>query len=72
MRDTYYKVRYDSTKNTTIVAIVHNGFRVMSLEFYGQLSAAAIKQYALEAAEILKEKGVLKGEINGLYERKEI
>ena len=54
------KTYYDDLKGTTFIYIIYNGFSVMSMELYGQLQPAAVKEYALEAIELLKKKGVIK------------
>ena len=60
MKETEYKARYNVERDTTQIIILHKGSRVFSLEFYGQLHGAAVEEYAKEAIEILKEKGVIK------------
>lgn len=60
MKDTEYKSTYDIYNNTTLISIIYKGSRVLSLEYYGQLSAAAVYEYAKEAVELLIDKGVIK------------
>ncbi len=62
MGDTYYKARYKEDGNITEIIIIYRGSRVFSMEFYGQLQAPAIRQYAIEAVEVLIDKGVIKRE----------
>lgn len=60
MEETEYKARYNVERDTTQIIILYKGSRVFSLEFHGQLQGAAVKEYADEAIELLKEKGVIK------------
>lgn len=60
MKDTEYKVNYNYVKNTTTIDILYKGACVFSLEFFGTLGEAAAKEYAIEAVEILIDKGVIK------------
>ena len=60
MNEITYKARYNIERDTTQIIILHNGSRVFSLEFYGQLHGAAVDEYANEAIQLLKEKGVIK------------
>ena len=60
MEETEYKARYNISRDTTQIIILYKGSRVFSLEFHGQLQGAAVKEYADEAIELLKEKGVIK------------
>lgn len=60
MKETEYKARYNVERDTTQIIILYKGSRVFSLEFHGQLQGAAVKEYADEAIELLKEKGVIK------------
>ncbi len=60
MKETEYKARYSVERDTTQIIILYKGSRVFSLEFHGQLQGAAVKEYADEAIELLKEKGVIK------------
>lgn len=60
MEETEYKARYNVERDTTQIIILYKGSRVFSLEFHGQLHGAAVKEYADEAIELLKEKGVIK------------
>lgn len=62
IKEVEYKSRYNLSGNTTQIKILYNGFRVLTLEFYGQLQPAAVEEYAKDAIEILKEKGVIKTE----------
>lgn len=64
MADTKYITDYDFEKGTTEICIIYQGSRVLSLEYYGQLSAGAVEEYAKEAGELLIEKGVIKREVN--------
>lgn len=41
-KDTEYKARYNTDRNTTEIVILYNGCRVLSLEYYGQLLVTAI------------------------------
>ena len=60
VKDTEYKAKYNIYNNTTHIIILYRGSRVFSLEFYGQLHGAAVDEYANEAIQLLKEKGVIK------------
>ena len=60
MKKINYKSRYDFTRNTTEIIILYDKARIFSVEIYGQLQPPAIAQYAAEAIELLKEKGVIK------------
>lgn len=62
IKEVEYKARYNLSGNTTQIKILYKGFRVLTLEFYGQLQPAAVEEYAKDAIEILKEKGVIKTE----------
>lgn len=57
-----YKARYNLSGNTTQIIILYKGCKIFSLEFYGQLQPAAVEEYANEAIDILKAKGVIKTE----------
>lgn len=63
-KDTEYKARYNTDRNTTEIVILYNGCRVLSLEYYGQLQPPAVKEYALEAIQVLIDKGVIKSDVN--------
>ena len=60
MNEITYKARYNVERDTTQIIILYKGSRVFSLEFYGQLHGAAVEEYANEAIQLLKEKGVIK------------
>ena len=60
-----YKARYNVNKGTTEIVILYDGMRVMSLEYYGQLQPPAVKEYAIDAIEILRQKGVIKPKTKG-------
>lgn len=60
MKDTEYRARYNINRNTTQIIILYKGSRVFSMEFHGQVHGAAVEEYAKEAIELLKDKGVIK------------
>lgn len=60
MDEVEYKARYNMDGNTTQIIILCNGCKVFSMEFFGQLQPAAVKEYADDAIELLKAKGVIK------------
>lgn len=62
--DTEYSTSYNVMKNTTTISIIYKGSRLLSLEYYGQLQPVAVKEYAIEAVQLLIDKGVIKREIN--------
>lgn len=60
--DTEYKTIYDYIESTTTIAIIYKGIRVLSLEYSGIIGAAAVREYATEAVQLLIDKGVIKRE----------
>ena len=60
MKDVKYYYWYDVYKDTTIIKIIYDGACIFSLEFIGQMQPPAIKEYAKEAIELMKEKGAIK------------
>lgn len=60
-----YKARYNVNKGTTEIIILYNGMRVLSLEYYGQLQPPAVREYAIDAIDVLRAKGVIKSEFKG-------
>lgn len=60
MNNTKYHFWHDVYKNTTIIKIIYKDNCVFTLEFTGQLQACAIREYAIDAVQLLIDKGVIK------------
>ena len=55
-----YKSDFSTWKNITRIALMVDGKTYMTIELCGQCSPAAVKQYARDMVEILREKKVIK------------